>query len=68
MPGTYNHSTNVAWPQKHEHTLGYARLYDGTVVSYYYRAMSHAKEFIALTDIGQVPMPPQLSSLLWRTR
>lgn len=50
----------------HKHidtTLGYARLYDGTVAADYYRAMAQVESRLALQE-GAVAMPPTSGQLL----
>jgi len=50
----------------HKHidtTLGYARLYDGTVAADYYRAMAHIESRLALQD-GAAAMPSTSGQLL----
>jgi hypothetical protein len=44
----------------HKHidtTLGYARLYDGTVAADYYRAMAHIEHRLALDAEATAPVP-----------
>ncbi len=52
--------------EKVDTTLGYARLYDGTVASDYYRAMSQVERLFELPDSRQVPVssPAELVALV----
>jgi integrase/recombinase XerD len=47
-------------------TLGYARLYDGTLAADYYRAMSHVERLFHLPESRQVPLstPAELVALV----
>ncbi len=50
----------------HQHidtTLGYARLYDGTVAADYYRAMARIEQQMALADEAKIE-PPDSGQLL----
>lgn len=43
--------------EKVDTTLGYARLYDGTIASDYYRAMEHIEHQFALTEDDSLQVP-----------
>ena len=52
--------------EKVDTTLGYARLYDGTIAADYYRAMSGIENLFTLTAAGRVPLatPAELVALV----
>lgn len=49
--------------QKIDTTLGYARLYDGTVAADYYQAMQSVERQLALPE-DQMAQPPSLGELI----
>jgi hypothetical protein len=52
--------------EKVDTTLGYARLYDGTVAADYYRAMGQVERLFELSESRQIPLstPAELIALV----
>jgi len=52
--------------EKVDTTLGYARLYDGTVAADYYRAMGQVERLFELSESRQIPLstPAELVALI----
>jgi hypothetical protein len=52
--------------EKVDTTLGYARLYDGTVAADYYRAMGQVERLFELSEGSQIPLstPAELIALV----